>query len=38
MKWKDKAKFYRSIGMPEWWISQKREEFYSKTTNQNRGG
>lgn len=29
MKWSVKAKFLRSIGMPEWWISQKREEFMS---------
>jgi hypothetical protein len=30
MKWKEKAKFLRSIGMPEWWIAQKREDFYKK--------
>jgi len=30
MEWKSMAKFYRSIGMPQWWISQKQQEFFAK--------
>lgn len=28
IKWKTKKAFLKSIGMPEWWISQKREEYF----------
>ena len=27
IKWSTKKKFYQSIGMPAWWISQKRVEY-----------
>jgi hypothetical protein len=32
ISWKSKASFYKSIGMPSWFISQKREEFYQMKT------
>ena len=34
IKWSTKKKFYQSIGMPAWWISQKRVEYKgNKMTN-----